>query len=177
MIVIGFDVETTGLDPIECQVLEVGAVSYCTQSDQIISVFRALVDNGEVKGQPYAMAMNSKLLFEIAARKGTKSPYSCLCDLEKWLKMLSPDGKPYAAGFNVGGFDLQFHLGCTKLATLFHHRRIELGSLLAVDGVPMGSKEAAKKYLAKADFEHTALQDARDAIELYRQHLGYKPVA
>lgn len=67
LIYVSIDIETTGLDPNTCQVLEVGAVidDWRTPVDQLPRFRRVLVHD-EVHGNPYAMWLNSNLLKQLA---------------------------------------------------------------------------------------------------------------
>jgi hypothetical protein len=69
------DIETTGLNPETCQILEFGCVLDNTDPDEMVEVknlptFRALILHKEIHGEPYALAMNHKLIAEIRDAKG-----------------------------------------------------------------------------------------------------------
>ena len=69
---------------------------------------------------------------------------------------------------NVASFDVAFLKAAREWPQL-HYRSIELGSLLAdrSGSCPMGSTEASEYWLTKK-VSHDALEDAQDAVRLYR---------
>jgi oligoribonuclease (3'-5' exoribonuclease) len=77
-------------------------------------------------------------------------------------------------GCNVGSFDLQFLARESSSETVLsrlHHRTIELGSLakgfLRTDGRAISSSEMNRQFLGKDQVAHTALEDAKDAAEIF----------
>ncbi len=174
--IVSFDLETTGLNPDTCQVLEVGAVAYDPEKDDVLGEFHQIVKHNVVRGEPYALAMNSDLLRQMADKYHLdyNGELATLALFKGWLGAMrlkaGAEGKPHALGFNVGAFDLQWKLDGQKLKSLFHHRCVEMGSYLAgfhdVD-FPESSKDAFRNILAR-DVPHSALEDAKGALEIYR---------
>lgn len=70
---ISIDVETTGLDPLKCQLLEVALVSFDTNDDSFEpsanNCLRIVVMHETVVGEPVSIAMNAGLLREINRAK------------------------------------------------------------------------------------------------------------
>lgn len=166
--IVSFDLETTGLDPSTCQVLEVGAVAYDPETDEVVDEFHEFVCHPEYRGSGYALAMNSETLRRCEDR-GQSGEYVAE-RLQDWILEACGSPRPTALGFNVGKFDLQFKIDDTLLADLFHHRVIELGSyLMGPDMTPVSSKDAVQSFLGKEGMAHNALGDARDALEVFRR--------
>ncbi len=69
------DIETTGLDHNTCQILEFGCVLDDTDPEKMVEMkncpqFRALILHNQIIGEPYALALNAKLIAEIRDAKG-----------------------------------------------------------------------------------------------------------
>lgn len=172
MKLLAFDLETTGLNPYGDQILQIGAVVFdhedVTTPVEDLPCFVTDVRHDRYQGDAFALQMNHEILLRLA--KGCGVPIgSALFNLEAFVHEHFPrdDYKhgPHPVGFNVAAFDVAFIKA--KGRDLFHHRPVELGSLLSLDGIPTTSNALVRKYLNK-DVAHDALQDARDAVELYR---------
>ena len=60
---ISIDIETTGLDPETCQILEIGAVwDDWTKPIDELPIYHRLVYHKEYRGNAYALALNANLL-------------------------------------------------------------------------------------------------------------------
>ena len=173
--IVAFDLETTGLDPRKDQIIEMAAVVFdrddtSTPVDELPH-FQTLVKHKRYWGQAYALQMNAEILLALHDGGGQFLEFA-MDDLENFLldqcgeEFRCGEKLPYPLGFNVGKFDMAFIRN--EECELFHHRAIELGSLLSQDGIPMSGKEAINKYLGR-DVAHRALQDCRDAVELFRK--------
>lgn len=166
---IAFDLETTGLNPLEDQILQLGAVVFDT--DGYSAEFSTLCKQHRYEGDAFALQMNAKLLYRLATEK---HPWvsEALANFEVWAEEQGRGTRMLPVGFNVAAFDLMFwaaekrrHLPTPN--AVFSHRPIELGSLLAgKDGLPTSSKHAVQTILDKP-VAHDALEDARDAKRLY----------
>jgi oligoribonuclease (3'-5' exoribonuclease) len=171
---VSIDIETTGLDPETCQVLEIGAV--LNDPDKTLlecPTFRACVKHEVIKGTPRALQMNVRLIEEIANGGGEWASNAC-GRFQKWLlQHLTPGDKSlHALGKNVGTFDLVF---LNKIDTwpkwLFHYRSCDVGSMFAT---PHGmlSQSALEGELAEnlkiPGNPHEALYDARVSLALAR---------
>jgi hypothetical protein len=95
---VSIDIETTGLDPMTCQTLEVGAVidDWTSPIDEL-PVFRRVLSYQEVSGSPFAMALNANLLKFISNEPQDKDsmPKGAL---DTWLEKcaIPKEGFPYA---------------------------------------------------------------------------------
>lgn len=184
---ISIDIETTGLDPGRDQVLSVAMVAEDTFTPNIkvedLPTFSCLVRHERYSGDAYALAMNAKLLEQLAG-KGKAEASAQVFDGRR------PNGEPaqweeeamawlrrrpaplIAAGKNVAGFDLKFFH--PKLRSGFHHRVIDPGSVF-IDwdkDAPLGLGDLLKN-IKDGGVSHTAVDDARDVIRVLRR--AYAP--
>ena len=173
MKLLAFDLETTGLIPHLDQILQIGAVVF-DHEDVMTPVeklphFVTDVRHDRYHGSAFALQMNHEILMRTATNRNTPTKSGALTMLSRFIANHFPRDEykrgPHPVGFNVAAFDVAF----VKAAgyDLFSHRPVELGSLLSKDGLPVTSKDAVKKYFNKA-VAHDALEDARDAVRLYR---------
>lgn len=175
MQVVLLDVETTSLDPRTGQILELAAIAYDVAADKIVSTFRCTFKHDIITGQPYALAMNSLLLYEIAAKDTDYQPVS-LVKIEEtlnaspdtiwhltsfefvsyfktWLRSLTDlHGWPLIqlCGAQIGSFDYQFLQNVpswTMTGNEVAYRQVELGSLLMERGD--GKPFSVEKNLAR----------------------------
>lgn len=77
MIYVSIDIETTGLDRVNDQVLEVGAVIEDTEKQHLfeyIPKFNAIINHDRITGSPYALHLNARILDILAniPKKGVK---------------------------------------------------------------------------------------------------------
>ena len=85
---VSIDIETTGLDPETCQILEIGAVwDDWTKPIDELPVYHRLVYHKEYRGSAYALAMNANLLKQLS---GQQEPW-CAATRTKW-PTTSPPG-------------------------------------------------------------------------------------
>lgn len=135
---VSIDLETTGLNPYKCSILEFGAIIDDLNESRAIDKlprFHTYIVNDNYTGSPYALAMNHKILSKIAGLK--KESLRCLDNYslsggriiengEQYMKLemlpiyfakfledegyLKENGLIHfvAAGKNFAGFDLQF---------------------------------------------------------------------
>ena len=69
---VSIDIETTGLNPATCQVLEIGAVIDDWETPvEDLPKFRAILKHDTIKGEPFALQMNADLLKLIATIPAT----------------------------------------------------------------------------------------------------------
>jgi DNA polymerase III epsilon subunit-like protein len=174
------DIETTGLDPERCQILEIGCViemDWKTPVDELPS-FRAVCDPGEIRGEPFALAMNAGLLREIADAKPAMITGQII-DLSGFICKHLGEGTITIAGKNFGAFDYQFlrrEPQWGKLRLVRHrHRFIDVGNLWWRPNcdTELPSLEACR---ARANLPprpaHNAVDDCRTVIELVRAARG-----
>jgi oligoribonuclease (3'-5' exoribonuclease) len=180
---IAIDIETTGLDPYGCQILEIGAVyndPECTLMD--CPTFEAIVDpskdDGTIRGSAYALAMNAELL-KFIAECDCWSVYSGVDKLMEWVDSYRVGrgiAKFHLLGKNVGGFDRLFleRIGSWR-ERIFHYRCLEVGSMYATPEGVSGQAELLSQLERQYEIpgkEHTALHDARVSLALARNKWG-----
>lgn len=87
---VSMDLETTGLDPMRCQILECGALIADT-SGNIYAKLHLYVHNKTVYGEPYALTTNAHILDKIEeARKQPFVPFHQK-DMKNYSGCCSPD--------------------------------------------------------------------------------------
>jgi len=181
---VSIDLETTGLDPDNCQILEIGAVidDWRTPPHEL-PVFHAFCCHHHIYGEPYALQMNHKIIKKIADKKDPNDPTALFLDPYCMMHQLgefllrngfTQDGnkiKVTAAGKNFGSFDLQFlrRLGFDRVE--FRHRFIDAGALFynpAIDDMPPNTEECLKRAGIPVNLTHEAVPDAIDVVKLIR---------
>jgi oligoribonuclease (3'-5' exoribonuclease) len=172
---IAIDIETTGLDPMYCQVLELACVietDWRTPVDQL-PTFRRLVNPGVIRGDSRALAMNARLIEELADGEGVPDLDGQLIDLSGFLAKY-PDlpRSVTIAGKNFGAFDEQFLRRSAPYSLIRHkHRFIDVGNLFwnpfTDTCLPdlATCRERAGLPIVEA---HDAAQDCRSVIECVR---------
>lgn len=182
---ISIDIETTGLDSEKCQILEIGAVIEDWESPiEELPTFQCYVQHPEYHGEPYALALNSKI-FEILAA-GLKSDVNILSSFvvgNHFINWLLNNAIHYLpnritiAGKNFGSFDLQFLKRLpifSEMVKCFHHRYIDPVMLYWEPSIDGSSLPDLKKCLARAGMTdvvtHTAVEDAQLVIKLIRHY-------
>jgi oligoribonuclease (3'-5' exoribonuclease) len=175
------DIETTGLDPERCQVLEVACVveTDWTTPVEMLPAFRALIDPGElICGEPFALQMNARLLGELYdARKSgrTADLGGNIIDLSGFLERHFGKSPVTIAGKNFGAFDYRFLSRCPQWKLIRHkHRFIDVGSMWwnpeHDECLPALGECLVRAGLADVLPEHVATQDCETVIELVRAY-------
>lgn len=192
MLIASIDLETTGLDPSWCQVLEVGLVLWDTTDFKTpvkdLPAFHCYVVHPQIRGEAFALAMNAKILERIAKREpgyAYVAPGQVGREVLYFLRaqegvVVRNEGKGLfaelsGAGFNFDNFDRQFLSRLTNFNSTikFSHRALSPGSLFfdpMTDVKLPSSDEVFRRSgvtVAPAD-RHTALGDARAVIEVLR---------
>jgi oligoribonuclease len=194
---VSIDIETTGLDPQKCQVLQIGAVIEDTNRvmplDQLAK-FNCIVEHQEYVGQPTALAMNSKILkvlgdMERLVDKEERVNYRKINNIvpvgmvaQSFSMWLIANGfkatetgavKINAAGKNFATFDklfLQNIIGWT--AKIQMRQRIIDPAILFVDWINDDSLPNLNSCIRRAGLDgevsHDALDDAIDVIRVIR---------
>lgn len=183
---VSIDLETTGLDPEQDQILEFGAVVDDTLLPGVpvedLPTFRRVISWDRIQGHPVALAMNADLIAGIA-RKDPSLPFCTIgklaVEFHNWLKAL---------GFkNSQGHQIGFVAAGKNFATCDDHflrrvpdwkkycqpfRRVLDPAILYFD--PLGDEKppGLDECLARAGLEpivkHTAVDDAADVVRLLR---------
>jgi len=177
---VSIDIETTGLDSDICQVLEVGAVfeNWKSPVDQLPE-FRQILKYTELRGQPFAFALNAGLLKLIA-----NPPVDCLfCQpyelgqrLADWVRACGLDPMNLtAAGKNFASFDMQFlkKLPAFNEFVRFRHRVLDPAILywqFDDESLP-NSKTCYQRAGLDSKVSHTAVEDARAVVRLIRARI------
>ena len=190
---VSIDIETTGLDPVWDQVIQIGAVAWTSSMLMECEHFVVTIDPtlyaenctrhgvyGEpIRGSACALAMNSGILKQIADGKG-KSYQEAMIKFKEWLRGLGVRGlsevKFDAVGVNFGSFDWQFLKRIPGFpAHLFGYRHTDVGSYFADKD---GTVSASSFFdLVAEGFEisgklHEALFDARCTLAILMLAIG-----
>ena len=185
MIYTSIDIETTGLDPKICDILEFAAVLEDTTALGIpidrLPTYHAYVKLPTYTGEPFALSMHADKFKTIADEKTHCVNYNTLLfHFSEWLRT---HRHPYdkeqnryvvtAAGKNAAGFDLPFlreKLSCGWKFVKFRHRVIDPAVLYVTpeDSAPPGLTQCLERAGLPTDGLHSALWDARAVIQLLR---------
>jgi hypothetical protein len=146
---VSIDLETTGIDPDNCQILEFGAVIDDLETPiEELPTFRFTVMSPTYKGEPYALHMHSKLFKRIASKQApcggagsNEGRYDQLHNLgrcfSRWLVSKGLDAKNFvAAGKNFSGFDARFlnRVEASRSMFQWNHRVLDPASMFAEAG-------------------------------------------
>jgi len=182
MIYISLDIETTGLDPKTCDILEIGAYVEDTDKQlprEKLPCWHRYIWKDNYRGEPYAFMMNAHIFEKILDLKRTGSelvifPKYASATFADFVFCNVKGNKPVVAGKNVAGFDLPFiqeNILNWRVGFKFHHRVIDPGMLYfnpQTDAVPPDLKECKKRAGLPEVVTHEALDDAWDVIQLIR---------
>lgn len=189
MIFLSIDLETTGLDPVNNQIIEFGAVLEDTNNKLPIAElpkFQVYIDNGDlISGHPFALQMNHVILKRIATKEEGYTyikPRLLGPAFQEFLKAhldLPESSDPFktihinVAGKNFGSFDLQFLNNCELFNDFVKIRqRIIDPGVLCVDWENDESLPALGKCKSRYGLSdvvtHNAVDDAIDVIEVLR---------
>jgi oligoribonuclease len=194
---VSIDIETTGLDPQKCQVLQIGAVIEDTNRvmplDQLAK-FNCIVEHQEYVGQPTALAMNAKILkvlgdMERLVDKEERVNYRKVNNIvpvgmvaQSFSMWLIANGfkatetgavKINAAGKNFATFDKLFLQNIISwTAKIQMRQRIIDPAILFVDWINDDSLPNLNSCIRRAGLDgevsHDALDDAIDVIRVIR---------
>jgi oligoribonuclease len=193
---VSIDVETTGLDPETCQIIQIGAVIEDTLMQKPVDElprFQCLVEHQHLSGSPFALKMNSEILaklgeLERADRKDRSEirklhnilPTSLVAkSFKMWLSsngFESTDDSPIsitAAGKNFATFDKLF---LQKIpgwnASISIKQRVIDPAILFMDWQTDETLPNLKQCMERAGIDgevtHDALQDAIDVVRVIR---------
>lgn len=184
---VSIDLETTGLDPHACQILEIGAV----YDDGIkfvddLPVFHKYVyqPDGLYTGEPYALQMNAKILKRLSSVSAADLQNKVVVRADEvaecfrlWLfNMCGWDCKSALtpAGKNFSSFDKNFldRLPGWKETVKLNHRALDPAVMYwrpETDERLPGSQECMDRAGFKGAVAHTAVEDAEMVVRLIRK--------
>ncbi|WP_375418878.1 hypothetical protein [uncultured Hymenobacter sp.] len=188
---LSLDLETSGPDPLRHQVLELAVVVEDTRRPlplPELPSFRRLLRHPEISGTAGALALNARLLAELAAagEKGAPTPpdhcapADVLPQLREFLltQGFRPDAKGRVrfimAGKNVASYDLLFLRQLPGWGSLVRSEPATLDPAAFYlnwhkdSRLPSLSICKARAQLADTDVAHEALADALDVVRLLR---------
>lgn len=169
---VSIDLETTGLDPEYCQIIEFGAVidDWITPVEELPRYHR-YIEHERIVGEPYALAMNAEILRKIAVEGGYPNEHLFLSFVE-WLQEYFPQLPVTVAGKNFAAFDLPFIRRLPDFRPrVFRHRYIDPGTLYwhpEVDDAPPSTAECLERAGLDTYVPHTAVEDAMNVIRIIR---------
>ncbi|UOQ73641.1 hypothetical protein [Hymenobacter cellulosilyticus] len=183
---ISLDLETTGGNPGRHQILELAAVVEDTKHLRPLAelpAFRRVVRHPDYTGTAGALALNARLLEELARKE--PNPELCLPEelmpqLREFLLLhgFRPDKKDCVAvtlaGKNIGSFDVPFLRLLPGWGTLVRHEPALLDPAAFYlnwrkdSRLPTMSICKARAHFADDTVAHQALADALDVVQLLR---------
>lgn len=174
---VSIDLETTGLDPLECQIIEFAAVLDDTSKPlEEAEAFQCYVKHDIYQGEPFALHMNREIFHILATRTGRIIPIRALhLEFTNWLGLLEAcdsDGKITASGKNFSTFDLPFLIESGHWwKNIFHRRVLDPASMYATpdDEKLPGTEECLKRAGINETVSHNALEDALQVCKLIRK--------
>lgn len=188
---VSIDIETTGLDPDTCQLIELGAVIDDMETSLAdLPTFRYRVKAKTYAGEPYALSLHSKFFTDVAELSPTLGFEYCRtphCDiigpshrliprLSYWLKTHEVYHNFQVAGKNFANFDARFIRRLYNAESLkWYHGILDPGSMW------MRKEDSCVPTTAtcieRADIQkipgkpHTAIHDALVVCALVRKGL------
>jgi len=179
---VGIDIETTGLNPENCQVLEIGAViDDGTTPIEDCPTFHCYVDHGLILGEPFAVSMHSAILRRIGTHEEGYTyvkPWEVATLFRDFLKEngIDPETeKVFVAGKNYARFDSRFLSKLTKWDEYIKvcHRILDPAAIYwrpEIDGVELpDTKTCMQRAGIGGEVAHTAVEDARVVALLIRR--------
>ena len=178
---LSIDIETTGLDPATCQILEIGVVyDNWTLPIRELPTWHCYVQHKHYVGEPYALWLNSAIFRTLANPPKDEvffRPEQVAESLADWLKSLGEPQKAYTpAGKNFASFDRDFlkRLPDFEQLVRLHHRTLDPAMLWwqPRDEKLPDSKTCYERAGLDGKVAHTALEDALAVVWLLRA--GFK---
>jgi len=180
---VSVDIETTGVNPYMCQVIEIGAVVDDLREQRPIEElpkFHCYVVHPIFQGEPFALSMHPAIFKRIAKREvgyDYYEPGQVPEIFHGWLCHHYPgypdQEKVNFAGKNFAAFDLQFlnRLPGWDDWVKYRHRILDPGMLLlrAGDTALPDSSECRKRIGESRGVTHTAVPDAMDVVKMLRK--------
>lgn len=177
---VSIDLETTGLNPDTCDIIEFSAVIEDTEKllpiDEL-PVYHRYIKKDVYKGQPYALFMHSELFKKI--NNDSENLFSCLeheliPGFINWLYENNLTNKINVAGKNFFAFDNLFLRQLPHYEDIkFYHRVIDPAILfldIKTDNNLPDLKTCLDRSGIKETVSHTATEDAIQVIKLIRKY-------
>jgi hypothetical protein len=196
MIYVSIDIETTGLDPETCQILQIGAVIEDTRALKKVEDlprFQCIIEHQSISGSPFALNMNRELLQKIGEleradredraeirKKHNIIPLNLVArSIRMWLEANGINGEESSpvsinvAGKNFASFDKQFLQRLPSWNSVINVRsRIIDPAILCMDWENDSSLPNLDTCMQRSHVEgsvtHDALQDAVDVVRTIR---------
>ena len=182
---VSLDLETTGLDDEDCQILEIGAViDDWTSPIEELPRFRCYVNHEQFVGEPYALSMHPKIFRYIATKgKGMEpvnifSPETVAGHFLNWLLDNGLDPEKHhlpLAGKNFARFarNVRKYIPHWRKLIQAQHRSIDPGNLwwnpiIDTQGLP-STKTCMERAGIDGEVAHTAVEDAIMVVRLVRE--------
>jgi len=184
---VSIDIETTGLNPEEDQILEFGAVIEDTRMSHVpvdeLPKFRRMIRHYRISGSPKALAMNARILEAISDEEGDNKdvwPLSTLSSAfhsflaSNYVGTIIKNRVQFtAAGKNFVGFDRLFLDRVPEWKKLVQpNRRVLDPAILYFNPLKDDVLPSLSECLARAGFEptvkHNAVDDAKDVVRVLR---------
>lgn len=169
---VSIDIETTGLNPDTCQILEVAAVIELGDKTPVEDLpwIQFYVQSDYIVGEIQAIVMNAQLLERMSTASCTKL-HKVSQVLANFIKQHLGEGPWTVAGKNFGSFDYQFLKRLPKSNLLhFRHRFLDPAMLYIEPGDdgPPRMEKCLERAMLDIDVAHRALPDARQVVQLLR---------
>lgn len=175
---VSIDLETTGLVPETCQILEFGAVfDDWSRPVEECPTFHRYIAHNFIAGSPFALQMNAAILRTIATRQSGDPNFCNIHELSdqfsQWMrqecgwslaeKRITPAGKNFAS------FDHSFLRLC-GFDAFFHHRTLDPAPLFwrPEDEKLPDSKTCMERAGIEGKVAHTAVADAVAVVHMIR---------
>jgi DNA polymerase III epsilon subunit-like protein len=192
MKIVAIDLETTGLNPETCQILQFSAVYYDTEKHQDILIenlpsFNKYINHDLIKGEPFAINMNQKIINKILndEENNLSTNYKIYREFLRWIALEfesnDPNEKLTIAGKNFATFDLPFleelpGFERERFFTYFHRRILDPALFFVdfeVDNHIPNLQECLDRIRYNKNYKtvtHDALEDAQKIIYLIKNH-------
>jgi len=181
---VSIDIETTGLDHTFCQMIEFGAVVDDLEKRLPLDKlprFHCYILRDRYVGEPFALAMNARILERIAKKEAGYNYYRPEDGKAAFATFLwdnrccdKHDLEVNVAGKNFDRFDYRFleNDGWHQFSYKLHRRVIDPAQMYFVPRLDKhlpGLKDCLSRAGIEKEVEHTAIADALDVVKLIRQ--------
>lgn len=196
---VSIDLETTGLDPSYCQILEIGAVvdDNTEWPDRLSHAkthqafggrpfFHCYVLHEQIVGTPFALAMNAEIIKKIAKPKDYGAfkflnPEQAMSMFSDFIAEHFPQKdfkKATVAGKNFSSFDRNFLARMPygkMILDRFHHRVFDPGSMYfePQDSELPNLETCLKRAGIGGEVTHNACEDAWQVIQVIRKKVKF----